>query len=524
MAKFVSVEEAVSHIKDGDTMAVNGMMMVGACRPFYPALEKRFLETGSPKNLTMFSSCGIGHTMSTSPDIPPDMVNRLAHPGMVKRIITSHIQSFVGFLPAIIKNELEAYIIPQGTVAEMLHSAARRAVGTFTRVGLKTHADPRYQGGALNECSKDQLCRLATFDGKEYLFYPNIYPDVCLIRGSTADINGNITFEREAAIYDPLATAQATKNNGGIVIVQVGRFNGGFAKAQDVKIPGRLVDYIYVDSDQMQTTGEVYNGIYSGEIRAPKDMMDSVMTADAKTDMNRPMADKVITRRAALELKKGDIINLGIGLPSIIGMQAIDMNVVNLDDISFTIELGIFGGIPAGSSAFGATVNPEAMYDQAAQFEYYEGGGLDIAFTGALEVDQHGNVNVVRHGDKIIGVGGFNYVTSTPKTVVFCTKFMSKSGYQRDENGKPVPFDGGAKKLVANAEYINFNGEVATENGQRVLYITERCVFELKGGKMTITEVSPYVDLQKDILDQLSFQPEVSSDLKEMPAICFEVE
>lgn len=522
MAKIVSVQEAVSHIKDGDILAVNGMMMVGACRPFYPALEKRFLETGSPKNMTLFSSCGIGHTMSMSPDVPPDMANLLAHPGMVKKIITSHIQSFVGFIPAVIRDELEAYIIPQGTIAEMLHSAARRAVGTFTRIGLKTHADPRYQCGALNNCSRDKLCELSVIDGREYLFYKNIYPDVCLIRGSTADANGNITFEREAAVYDPLATVQATKNNGGIVIVQVERINGGFAQAQNVKIPGRLVDYIYVDPGQMQTTNEVYNGIYSGEIRAPKDMLDAVLTADAKEALGRPVGDRAIARRAALELKKGDIVNLGIGLASTIGLEAMGMNVVNLNDISFTIELGLFGGIPAGSSAFGATLNPEAIYDQAAQFEFYEGGGLDIAFVGALEVDRGGNVNVIRHGDKVIGVGGFNYVTATPRTVVFCTKFMSKSGYNKTEDGKYLPYGGGANKLVPEVENINFNGEVATEDGQRVVYITERCVFELSGGELTLTEVSPHVDLQKDVLDLLPFTPKISEHLKMMPDICFD--
>lgn len=522
MAKIVPVEEAVSHIKDGDVLAVNGMMLVGACRPFYPALEQRFLETGSPKSLTLFSSCGIGHTMSASPDIPPDMANRLAHPGLVKKIVTSHIQSFVRFIPAVIQNELEAYIIPQGTIAQMFHSAARRSAGTFTRIGLKTHADPRYQCGALNERSKDRLCEISVVEGKEYLFYKNIYPDVCLIRGSTADANGNITFEREAALYDPLATVQATRNNGGVVIVQVERLNGGYAPAQDVRIPGRLVDYIYVDPGQMQTTNEVYNGVYSGEIRAPQDMLDAVLTADAKEALGRPVGDRVIARRAALELRKGDIVNLGIGLASTIGLEAMGMNVVNLSDISFTIELGLFGGIPAGSSAFGATLNPEAIYDQASQFEFYEGGGLDIAFVGALEVDRKGNVNVIRHGDKIIGVGGFNYVTATPKTVVFCTKFMSKSGYDKTGDGKYVPFNGGAYKLVPEAENINFNGEVAAEEGQRVVYITERCVFELDRGELVLTEVSPHVDLQKDVLELLNFTPRVSENLKKMPDICFD--
>ncbi|QAT48833.1 hypothetical protein EQM14_03085 [Caproiciproducens sp. NJN-50] len=520
MAKIVSVEEAVSHVKSGDTVAVNGMMWVGGSKKFYEALENRFLETKSPTDLTLFSSCGIGHTMASG--TTPELANRLAHPGMVKRIVTSHIQSFVDFLPMISNNQIEAYIIPQGTIAEMFHSAARRSAGTFTKIGLKTHADPRYQCGALNEISKDKLCELVTFDGEEYLFYRNIYPDVCLIRGTTADANGNITFEHEAAIYDPFATVQAVKNNGGIVIVQVERINGGFASPQLVKIPGRLVDYVYVDPDQMQTANVVYNGIYSGEIRAPLNAIDSSITEDTKSASDRPPAVRVITRRAAMELKKGDIVNLGIGMASSIGLDAQEMNLIDLNDITFTIELGLFGGVPAGSASFGATLNPDAMYDQASQFEFYEGGGLDIAFVGALEVDRHGNVNVIQSGKKAIGVGGFNYVTATPKTVVYCTKFMSRSNYSKGEDGRFVPVNGGFKKIVGEVEYINFNGEIATKNHQRALYITERCVFELLDGELVLTEISPFVDLQKDILDLLPFRPKISEHLKKMPNLCFE--
>lgn len=519
MAKVVSVEEAVSHIREGDILAVNGMMWVGGGRPFYKALEDRFRNTGSPRNLTLFSSCGIGHTMAAG--TPPELANRLAHPGMVKKIITSHVQSFVEFLPRIRDNQIEAYIIPQGTIAEMLHSAARRTAGTFTKIGLKTHADPRYQCGALNEASKDKLCELVTFDGEEYLFYRNIYPDVCLIRGTTADANGNLTFEHEAAIYDPLATVQAVKNNGGVVIAQVERLNGGFATPQLVKVPGRLVDYIYVDSEQMQTANVVYNGIYSGEIRAPMHAIDSSITEDTKSASDRPAAVRVITRRAALEIKKGDIINLGIGIATSIGLDACEMNLIKLDDITFTIELGLFGGIPAGSASFGATLNPDAIYDQAAQFEFYEGGGLDKTFVGALEVDRHGNVNVIQSGKKAIGVGGFNYVTATPKAVIYCTKFMSQSGYKRTEDGSFVPFDGGFRKIVDEVEYINFNGEVAAKNKQRALYITERCVFELMDGELVLTEISPFVDLEKDVLSLLPFRPKISEQLKKMPEICF---
>ncbi len=522
MAKIVTAQEAVSHIKDDSVLYVNGMLYIGGCEPFYKEVEKRFLETGHPKNMTLFAACGVGHTTSSDPTIPPELANRMAYPGLVTSLITSHVQSYVKFLPMIMNNEIECYIIPQGTVALMLHSAARRAAGTITRIGLKTHADPRYQGGAFNEISKRKICKVVELEGQEYLFYPNIYPDVCLIRGTTADANGNVTFEHECCVYDPLAVAEATHNNGGIVIVQVERLNGGYANPQLVKLPGRLIDYLYVDPDQKQTANVKYDGSYSGEIRIPAEKLSSDATADTAVLAKRPRSVRAITRRAALELQKGDIVNLGIGMATSIGLDAVEMGTISMDDVTFTVELGIFGGVPAGSASFGANFNPDAVYEQASQFEFYEGFGLDKTFVGALEFDSHGNVNVCRSGKKLIGVGGFNYVVSGTKCAVFCTKFMSKSDYVTNENGKLVPVSAGFQKVKKDVEYINFNGEVASQSGQRALYITERCVFELVNGELVITEVSPYVDLQKDVLDMIPFPVKVSDDLKPMPQICFE--
>jgi propionate CoA-transferase len=520
MAKIVSVEEAVSQIKDFDILAVNGMMWVGGCRMFYPALEERFLRTGSPGNLSLFSSCGLGHAMNAG--TKPELANCLAHPGLVKKIVTSHVQSFVDFLPMIQNNEIEAYIISQGTVSAMLHSAARRVPRTMTRVGLQTFLDPRHKGGALNDISTEKIVDVGEIDGEEYLFYKTIYPNVCLIRGTTADAAGNITCEHETVTYDSLVTAQAVKNNGGVVIVQVERANGGFANAQDVRIPGKLVDYIYVDPEQKQTFACTYNGAFSGEVRYPRELLEKSIAEDMKDATNRPLADRVITRRAALEIRKGDILNLGIGLPVTIGLEAVNMGIATLDEITFTIELGVFGGVPAGGKDFGVTINPDAIYDQYSQFEFYEGGGLDKTFVGALELDQYGNDNVVKKGKKLIGVGGFNYVTQMAKSVVFCTKFMSKSGYGRSGNGFE-PFSGGAKKLVSQVENITYNGELARKKKQKALYITERCVFASTGDGIELIEVSPYVDLQKDVLDLLDFKPAISKDLKPMPGICFAI-
>jgi propionate CoA-transferase len=520
VAKIVSVDDAVSHIKDGDILTVNGMMWVGGCEPFYPALEERFLKTGSPKNLTLFSACGLGHTMATGTQ--PALANRLAHPGLVKKIVTSHVQSLSDFHPMILNNEIEAYIVSQGTVAAMLHSAARRVPRAITKVGLQTFLDPRHKGGALNDVSREQLAEIDTIDGEEFLFYKTIFPDVCLIRGTTVDAAGNISCEHETVLFDPLVMAQAAKNNGGIVIVQVERADGGFANAHEVRIPGKLVDYVYVDPNQKQTNACTYNGAYCGQVRSPLDMVAKSISEDMKDATGRPLADRVITRRAALEINKGDILNLGIGLPVTIGLEAVDMGIVNLNEVTFTIELGVFGGVPAGGKDFGVTINPDAIYDQNSQFEFYEGGGLDKTFVGVLELDSFGNDNVVKIGNKIIGVGGFNYVTQMAKCVVFCTKFMSKSGYTKTNNGF-VPFSGGAKKLVEAVENITYNGEIARKNKQRALYITERCVFESGEDGIVLTEISPYVDLQKDILDVLDFKTVISKNLKTMPEICFKI-
>ena len=521
MSKVVSAKEAVSHIKEGSVVAVNGMLYVGQSEPFYRALEKRYLETGAPKDLTLYGVLGLGHALTQG--TPPDLANRLAHNGLLKKIICSHYGSLYEFYDMINGDEIEAYLISQGSMAQMMHSAARRVPRSITKIGVNTFVDPRQGGGKLNNISKDDIHELITIDGEEYLSYKTIYPDVCVIRGTTADINGNVTFEKEASIYDPLVFAQAAKNNGGIVIVQVERLSGSYADPKLVKVPGRLIDYIIVDPDQRQMNTGTYNPTYSGELRAPRQTVRRAMKALIESPENkRSIGDRIIARRAALEIEKGDVVNLGLGIPMNVGLELSTMDRLSFDDFHFTVEVGSFGGVPAGHAFFGASINTDMLFNQWEQFEFYEGGGIDITFVGAMQISAAGDVNVTGVKKNIKGVGGFNWVTQMADRVTFCTRFMRGSGYEETENGL-VPYDKGQCKFINEVDYISFSSEVAQKNRQHVIYITERCVFERTDEGLTIIEISPYVDLEKDILAHLSFTPQISENLKIMDDICFKV-
>jgi len=292
-----------------------------------------------------------------------------------------------------------------------------------------------------------------------------------------------------------------------------------------VKIPGRLVDYIIVHPGQMQIVGVQYNPYYSGEMRASRqsilDSMQALIESKDHPEFKRPPGDRVITRRAALEIQKDDIINLGLGMPMNVGVELTTMPGLTLDDFTFSVEIGQFGGVPAGDALFGASVNADMLFNQWEQFEFYEGGGISVTFVGAMQVDRKGNVNVVGVNGNFKGVGGFNYVTQNADRVVFCTRLLTGSGYTRTDDGSFVLNDRGAHKFVEEVECISLNADVSIENKQKVLYVTERCVFELTPGGLMLTEVSPYADLEKDVLAHMDFRPLISENLKKMDDICF---
>ncbi len=509
MYKLVSAEEAISLIKDYDIVAVNGQTRMGVPEKFYQKLVESFEKTGRPKNIRPLSSSSF-----------PAMKVMAGHQGLLREVVLAHWHQLMSdFSEDIGNNYFDAYALPQGYLAINYSEAARRVPGFLSRVGLHTSVDPRYGCIGINSTAKKQFATPVTVDGKEYLFYKTIIPNVCVIRGTTADKLGNITMEHEGLITDAMEMAIATHNNGGIVIVQVERTSSTPADPHEVVVPGCLVDYVYIDSEQVMMDDSRYNPLYSGEKHLEgEDLKTHLQDVYRKAIARRSPSDISIAKRAALELGSCDIVNLGIGIPSIIPFVAEKMGRSN-EYVTYTIECGALGGIPTGYS-FGANVNVEAIIPQDAMFRLYEGKGLDLTGVGALEIDRHGNVNVLRKGKLIVGMGGFNYVTTGAKKLLVMSRFMVGSEIN-NQDGKLVYTDGKISKFCEEIEHIDFAVDIAIEENQEVLYITERCVFKLSREGLMLIEVAPGLDVEKDVVAKLPFRPLVSPSLKEMPWECF---
>ncbi len=506
--KVVTAAHAASVINDGATVATGGFVGNGFAEEIAIAIEQHFLDTGKPKNLTLMYAAGQGDGKSKG-------LNHFGQEGMVERVIGGHW----GLVPALqklaVENKIIAYNLPQGVISTMFRDIAAQKPRTISSVGLGTFVDPRNSGGKINTITTEDIVELIDFDGEEYLAYKTRPVDVAVLRGTTADPDGNITMEKEALTLEVLAIAMAARNSGGTIIVQVERVaERGSLHCRDVKIPGILVDYVVVASPEnhWQTFGEQYNPSYSGEIRVP---MDSLPPLEMS-------ARKIIARRAAFELRRGDIVNLGIGMPE--GVS----NVVNeehmLDQIVLTAEPGVIGGVPAGGLSFGAAANTEALIDQPYQFDFYDGGGLDIAYLGMAQADSVGNVNVSKFGPRLAGAGGFINISQNAKTVVYLGTFTA-GGLEVaiDDEEIRITKEGKAKKFVEGlVEHITYSGEYGLKKGQRALYITERCVFELTAEGMELTEIAPGIDLQKDILDQMGFHPVINEEPSLMDARIFQ--
>ncbi len=496
--KIVSAREAVGNIKNKDTIGTGGFVGTGFAEEIAIALEKCFLETGYPKDLTLYFAAGQGDNVCRG-------LNHLAHENMIKRVIGGHWGLIPKMQKLAIENKIEAYNLPQGCLAHMLRDAGAHKPRTISAVGLGTYIDPRFGGGKINSRTTEDLVELIKFDGKEYLAYKTQPIDVAVIRGTTADKGGNITMEKEALTLESLSLAIAAKNNGGIVIVQVERVAAqGKLNPRDVKIPGIMVDFVVVATKSkyhMQTFGTDYSPGFANEFRVPVSAIKPI-PLDGR---------KIIARRAVFELVPNSIVNLGIGMAE--GVADISAEEKILDYITLTAEPGVIGGIPAGGLNFGAAVNIDALIDQPYQFDYYDGGGLDIAFLGLAQADCEGNLNVSKFGSRLAGCGGFINISQNAKKVVFVGTFTTGGLKISVPNGKlNIDNEGTVKKFVRSVEQKTFAGKIALENSQPVLYITERCVFELTKEGLVLIEIAPGIDIEKDILLQMEFSPVIKGE------------
>lgn len=506
--KVVSAPEAVSHIQDGDTLCNAGFVGCGVPDFLLQALETRFLDSGFPQDLTILFAAGQG-------DGKFQGLNRIAHEKLIKRVIGGHW----GLIPKMgklaLSNKIEAYNLPQGCISQLYRDTAAGKPGTLSKVGIGTFVDPRQDGGKINETTQEDIVELMEIMGEEWLMYKAQPIDVAFIRATTADTEGNLTMEREALTLDGLAMAMAARNSGGKVIAQVERVcSSGSLNPRDVRVPGMLVDYVVIAEPDFhqQTYATPYSPVYSCEISAPLESL-SPMPLDAR---------KVIARRSTWELSKGDIVNLGIGMPEGVANIAAEEHI--LQYATLTAEPGIVGGIPASGLDFGAATNAAAVIDQNQQFDFYDGGGLDLACLGLAQCDQHGNINVSRFGPKLAGAGGFINISQNAHKVIFAGTFTCGGLDIAIADGElKILQEGSHKKFISQVEQITFSGIEAIRKNTPTLYVTERCVFELTPEGLELTEVAPGIDIEKDILAHMDFEPIVRAPSL-MPAALFRAE
>lgn len=501
MSKLTSVQDAVKLIKDGDTVAFGGFVGAVHAEEVTAGIQASFLETAHPKDLTVVYAAGQG-------DGKEKGLNHLGEEGLVKRIVGGHWGLVPRLQKLALENKLSAYNLPQGVISHLFRDIAAGKMGVLTHVGLKTFADPRLEGGKINDISKKDidLVKVVNIEGEERLLYKAFPINVGIIRATYADTQGNCTMEHEGALAETLAIAQAAKNSGGKVIVQVKQIvEYGSLDARLVKIPGIYVDAIVVASEEnhRQTFGTYYNPAYSGETRVPVDSLAPLPLSERK----------IIARRAAMELIPDAVVNLGIGMPEGVASIAAEEG---LSGMVLTTESGTIGGIPAGGGDFGVTTNPDCVLEQPTQFDFYDGGGLDVAFLGLAQMDVHGNINVSKFGPKIAGCGGFINITQNARKVIYCGTFTAGGLKISVTDGKlNIDQEGKSKKLISEVEQVTFSGAYAQEKGQPVLYITERAVFKLTPEGVELIEIAPGIDLQKDVLDQMEFKP-IVKDVKTM--------
>ncbi|MDU9006125.1 acyl CoA:acetate/3-ketoacid CoA transferase [Sedimentitalea todarodis] len=490
--KVVSAADAAALVKDGDTLTTSGFVGIGVPDELLAAIETRFLETGNPRDLSLVFAAGQGDGKTRG-------LNRLGHDGLLSRVVGGHW----GLIPKVaalaVAGKIKGWNLPQGCISQLYRDIAAGKPGMLSRVGLETFVDPRQGGGAINDISTEPQVELMEIGGEEMLFYPAQRLTVALLRGTTADEAGNVTMEREALTIDNLAQAMAVKNAGGVVIVQVERIaRARTLPARDVHIPGILVDAVVVakPENHVQTYATAFNQGFTNRMRTPSGEIPP-MPLDAR---------KVIARRCAFELPVNGVVNLGIGMPE--GVAGVAAEEGLLEHMTLTAEPGVIGGQPASGLDFGAAVNTDAVIPQSNQFDFYDGGGLDMTCLGLAQADRYGNVNVSRFGPRLAGAGGFINISQNARAVVFAGTFTAQGLEVAVSDGAiEIHREGQSRKFLEEVEQITFSGARAARLGQPVTYVTERCVFELTAEGLKLIEIAPGVDLDRDILAQMAVRP-----------------
>ena len=506
--KVITAKQAADLVQPGDNILVSGSGGGhGVPEAILEAIEARFLETGAPNNLCLIHAVGIG-------DRKLKGAARFRHPGMLKRSITGALVDSPPLVELARDDKIESYTLPQGVISQLTREMAAGRPGVITKTGLHTFVDPRQLGARQSKSAKEDLVELLTIDNEEWLRFKPLPLDIVLIRGTTADESGNVTMEHEAIPGEMLSSAQAGRRQGATVIVQVKRMaKRGTLNARQVKVPGIILGYIVVDSEQKQTYATDYNPSFSGEMRVPLGAMQRLPFGDRK----------IVARRAAMELVPGAVCNLGAGISTGISTVAAEEHI--LDQVTLTNEQGFVGGAPATGVDSGAALNYDAVVDQPYQFDFYDGGGLDIAFLSFAEVDPQGNVNVSRFGDKIVGIGGFVNISQNARKVVFSGTFTSGGLEIKSGDGQlHIVTEGRHHKFVKSIQQICYNAPFAAREGRKALFVTERAVFEVTKEGFEVIEVAPGIDLEKDVIGLMAFKPKVSKNLKLMDARIFKDE
>lgn len=512
--KVITARQAVEHIRNDDVVSISSSSGLGCPDKVLKALGERFEEVGLPTNITTLNPIAAGDMYGIKG------IDHIAKPGLLSRILAGSYPSGPSSLPMpaiwkmIVENELAAYNIPSGILFDMHRDAAAKRPGVLTKVGMGTFVDPALQGCAMNaKAAATPVVRREAFDGQDWLYFPVIAPNVAIIRATTADEKGNLTYEHEGALLGGLDQALAARNNGGIVIAQVKRVvKTGSLNPHDVHVPCNLVDYIVVDAEQWQTTQTVYDPAISGEVAQPLSTFEHQAFS----------AEKVISRRASMELSSGSAVNLGFGISANVPRILLEEGLHG--EVTWAIEQGAIGGMPLLGFAFGCASNADAIMASSNQFTYFQGGGFDTTLLSFLQVDKDGSVNVSKLGAKpylTAGCGGFVDITAHARNIVF-SGFFTAGALLEVGNGKlKILKEGKTRKFVMHGEHITFSGVVGRQREQRVTYVTERCVLSLDQDGLVVTEIAPGIDLKRDVLEQSDIALKVSPFLREMDAAIF---